>query len=89
MTIDRPNVATIWYAGSTPTERSKRHPLQQPADQRTPSGHEDQQRQNGYQPVPARACEHTNARSTAMSPWARLTRRITPNTSDSPVANSA
>src|SRR5215813_13524982 len=45
--------------------------------------------QNGSRPVQATTANAMNAARMMKSPWARLTTRMMPNTSDSPVAKSA
>ena len=44
---------------------------------------------SGLTPAPSTIARARNAATIDRSPWARLTRRITPNMSDSPVANRA
>ena len=43
----------------------------------------------GFQPRPSTTSRARNAARMLRSPWARLTRRMTPKMSDRPVANSA
>ena len=44
---------------------------------------------SGFHPRPSLTDAQKNAPSTARSPWARFTSRITPKVSESPVASSA
>jgi hypothetical protein len=83
--IDRPNVATIWYAGSTATSRSntRRWPTT-PATAAT--GMTTRRARNGFHVALSTIVDAPNAAATARSPWARLTSRITPNAIDRPVA---
>jgi hypothetical protein len=88
MTTDSPKVATIWNAGSTPMTRSKmtrcnRYPTTNASGSTTSSA------TSGLMSTVVLIDSVTKAARMAMSPWARLTKRMTPKANDSPVANSA